>query len=507
MDTMVKLGARLACSPDMAQSVIQDLESLTVALPTRKACVAWKGRLDIIAMMWERAWAASHVTWRYIQVDGSPQHGWNFVNSRSEELSFPLGSSDLDILVALESHTYKFRRRTLTPMSVGYTRAKLADKLDILGRQLMLDSHSDKSGFDKVRCEVCNSITDQATERGLADGPNLVGDLEGIKVDMTSVLRGDVDMGSPAVAKSRLLPNCISTTDALHIMFGGLEESLKALPAWAEVETSLRDIANFLRNRLLRWAFMARCVPDAPTREKFKKWSSTLIDWEFEFLERLLDPMCVILDSFVELYDANKVRGAAVVAAGREAMDGHEEARKAASKAVTKAGEACDVRLLGVKAIAFLVIARIVGKYARWFEGCHCHEEVWTAQVSRKRKLEKFQQLVPGQTECIHKNRRATDMALGAIVDIRAAIQGATSPELDSRLATLSHLDRSYVLAFLQQLRDNLCEYYTAKFFYYGQPPLFLQLSTGHGSGIMKVLSRRPLRSLRRSETWRVVAC
>ena len=75
--------------------------------------------------------------------------------------------------------------------------------------------------------------------------------------DLDKVLREEVDLGDPALARTRLLPRGIRMHDVWHVLFGGLGASLKACPAWVETEEGLRTIANFLRDQNLRNRFRA----------------------------------------------------------------------------------------------------------------------------------------------------------------------------------------------------------------------------------------------------------
>ena len=71
---------------------------------------------------------------------------------------------------------------------------------------------------------------------------------------------------------------------------------------------AVRDIANFLRDRTLRWRFRAKCLSDNNTSEMFRHWSAEQINWEFEFLERVLDPMTDVIETFIQFYDIERMR-------------------------------------------------------------------------------------------------------------------------------------------------------------------------------------------------------
>ena len=93
--------------------------------------------------------------------------------------------------------------------------------------------------------------------------------------------------------------------DALHVMFGGLKAALNCSSFRMEKETVIRDIANFLRDRSLRWRVRARCIrfTDVQTSAMFKNWSGEHIEWEYEFSERLMAPLCEVLETFIDKFD------------------------------------------------------------------------------------------------------------------------------------------------------------------------------------------------------------
>ena len=178
----------------------------------------------------------------------------------------------------------------------------------MFGLQVMAESNEPTVLFDKARNSYFGTCTDQSTEQGIVDAPNIAGGLAAIDRDLNRILRQDVAMGSAEVRDSRLLPRGVSMTDALHIVFGGFEAVLKRLDVWRVTELAVRDIANFLRDRTLRWRFRAKCLFDRDTSEMFRNWSAEQIDWEFEFLERVLDPLTEVIEPFIAAYDLNRMR-------------------------------------------------------------------------------------------------------------------------------------------------------------------------------------------------------
>jgi hypothetical protein len=357
-------------------------------------------------------------------------------------------------------------------MSMGYGRTALPDKVDTFGKQLRNDSNDTVEMFNKYRREVEGVGTDQSTEQAISDSPNLLGDLDRIREDINKVLREDCEMGSPEVADTRLLPNSVSTTDALHVMFKGLEYALKKNEPWAECEKGLTHIANFLRDRLLRWRFRAACCDSPETSAKFVYWQAAKIDWEYEFLERVLDPLTEVIGDLIRCYDTRKMTAATRnVAYNGEEGAGNESRKDEVKKLVKATGVALELPLLPIKCEAFRIVAKAIGRRARWFEGCHCHAEIWQEQhTSRKRKYELFRKETHLDT-CIWKAKRATDMALGEIDNIKQELYAVTSPKYEELLAGLSPGERDYTVGLVRQLQDSIAEFLTAKFAHYQQLP------------------------------------
>ena len=107
----------------------------------------------------------------------------------------------------------------------------------------------------------------------------------------------------------------------MHVMHGGLEEVLKRSQLWLDTKVALRDIGLFLNDRPLRFRFRARCCPSWAVSAKFKYWSRTDVEFDFEFLELLLVPLDAILADFIAYFDVGKMR------VGRASPDETDERR------------------------------------------------------------------------------------------------------------------------------------------------------------------------------------
>jgi len=72
------LASRLVLPEAEARSVQRDLDSGTTVLPSKEALRVFSFKLDILLIYWERAHASRSNSFRYLQADSSPIHGWNF---------------------------------------------------------------------------------------------------------------------------------------------------------------------------------------------------------------------------------------------------------------------------------------------------------------------------------------------------------------------------------------------------------------------------------------------
>ena len=208
----------------------------------------------------------------------------------------------------------------------------------------------------------------------------------------------------------------------------------------------------------------------------FKNWSGEHIEWEYEFLERLLEPLCEVIDTFVKRFDYEKMRLSRDELAPNAVEGDNDEVMEAkkgdVAKLIKKTAVAVVVHLLSAKCEAFKLIAKAVGRRARWFEGCECHKEIWTTKwTSRKRKFEEFAKSVPGQRDCIWKGRRTTDMALGEVNNIVQDIHDATSDRLEEIINRMAGEDSAYLTTAIQELKDAIAEELADKFAYFQELP------------------------------------
>ena len=68
--------------------------------------------------------------------------------------------------------------------------------------------------------------------------------------------------------------------------------------------------------------------------------------------------------------------------------------------------------LLSAQTEAAHVFSAAVGKAARWFVGCKCHDCIWTMKISDARKQALLSRQI-GHRECVWRGRRGSELARG----------------------------------------------------------------------------------------------
>ena len=66
-------------------------------------------------------------------------------------------------------------------MTMGYGCSSLVHKSETLAREVMLESYADKQTFEMAQYEFFGANTDQSTESGIVDCPNIIGDLDAVE--------------------------------------------------------------------------------------------------------------------------------------------------------------------------------------------------------------------------------------------------------------------------------------------------------------------------------------
>jgi len=118
------------------------------------------------------------------------------------------------------------------------------------------------------------------------------------------------------------------------------------------------------------------------------------------------------------------------------------------------------------------VVAKVLGREARWMEACDCHEDMWTAGGNFSTRRKKFSKSTNGAyADCPWKGKRSMQMALGRSTTFFAAIMTASSPRLQELLARVSGPQRTAALEMMRRLQSRLVESLTAKLEFWNHIP------------------------------------
>jgi len=127
---------------------------------------------------------------------------------------------------------------------------------------------------------------------------------------------------------------------------------------------------------------------------------------------------------------------------------------------------------LGALIEAYNVFSKSVGREARWFTGCPCHDHIWRQPISDLAKLRLFKQEVgDGINECIWRGRRGLELARGHWKQMLQRVKRATSSELHLRLTKLSAEDRAVVISQFERMKTAWVEEMRVKFAYWDELP------------------------------------
>lgn len=461
---MCKLAAKMSARPEIATEICDSIDSCVTSIPNNRHLNIGIIRLDCLSMVWSRRRMANEICWRFCQVDASPVRGQNFLNIRVDTFAFPL---DVDWSVAMtQLHKY-YRRETFPPGFLGNGRAGVVEKVVQFTHRLRLMAGVEN--MDKMRGEFCGTGADQSVEYNIGDAPYVADtNLDGLRESINGILSQEV---TPSSADGYLLPNNVTATDTLHIIFWGLANAVKTLPSWKTTETHLRNIVTFLNNKPLRTRFRQQCCPDHATSNAFKFWSKQYIDWEFEFLEETIAPLMPLIPLLLRFYIVANMRAPdAAVDDGNDA-EARAEEREKNSKLVKLVSEALSYPNLDGLLECLLMVAYACGVQARWAEGCPCHEHIWTRKINFAAKMRAFVEET-GLPFCVFKGRRGTELALGYVSRRMVPfLRDFRSDRFSAILLASDAVARTELLSMESTLKCRMIELVLSKFGYWEEPP------------------------------------
>ena len=319
------------------------------------------------------------------------------------------------------------------------------------------------------RSEVFGIVSDQATEKGIAD-----------VCHMMHFLPGEFTKPEDSL---RAFPNAMWMPEHLHIFNNALENAVTSAPLWSQFLPKLRAIERFLQDASLRTLFRATCLHGQPVVSKlFANFSGSHIEWRWEYLEKTLDKLVPLLpylrDSFKVDSLLNSVEGNINPAIVKEAR------------------AALDTPLFAEFSELVRTVGKCIYKFTHMLEGCPCHSDIWSGPGTYKSKVARMVQLT-GHKSCFWKGRMGPWLQVVGIQHLTNMITTSTSDQLQSSVSAMTERKRGIFLSLESVIKAALIEELTQKLVFHSEPPYnCISMAWGEFPGAIQQL---PGRSARRT--------
>ena len=451
-------------------------------LPGDMTMRRWHVKLDLMSMMFRRwQYEQGHFdqSFVYICSDGSPQWGYDFLITKIFVATIKLPEEDCkDPLAYVDVDEH------LLPMATcGHGRSKLEHKFPKLVRQINLEVGTEQ--LPLFRNSVRSCYSDQAAEKGLWGSPNLTETNSAIVLQDLRVGAPSKDMSSTA---SFLFPRAWVHPGLLHIYFNALQAACLRLEQWPDIEAALRGLSRFLSKRLLRNQFVhVTHMFEDDGADVFESFSGGCYNWRWEKLEGLVLQLRRILPVlYLRWRNEDLQREADRI--GDDAGD-EEHRTSRIVLGVINALKTPDL-LFWIEII--WVISHVVGKEARWQEGCRCHGDVvaGTSTPFPKRRRRIGDRI--REDPCPWKGHRAVENVMGRIAVLKENIRGASSNTLTQLFGRMTEATRTRLLAIPSRMKEAIIEELEYKLkFYCEYPWLVLEiLSPFFGGTVLQSKAR-----------------
>jgi hypothetical protein len=221
-------------------------------------------------------------------------------------------------------------------------------------------------------------------------------------------------------------------------VWNAFEAAVKRTLAWAEYKETLAAILGFLGHKGLRDRFLHTCFEGAGEAERrhFRGWKYKVVDWKWEYMEEAFARLALAMPVFLRRFDEEKLK--------KSIGHAQPEAGTIDPKCMVKIKEAqARSAVLCARTEAYAVLAGAVGREARWFGGCPCHDHIWTSGDSPERQRAQFRREVgEGVLECIWRGRRGSELARGRWRGMVSSVRDASSSELHVRVSRQAWIRR-----------------------------------------------------------------
>lgn len=188
-----------------------------------------------------------------LQLDASPQKGFQFFCVVEELVSWPSSSSLTDQVNLNLNECVSRRILPLAVLARGRTSAWHKTSTLVFSLKLLA---GDGPLWEKLRKSVRGIVSDQGVEQHMAEHANM----EPLIVTETLQKLRRGDLSREVFLDGYLFPCCLWTPDHLHMIFGAIKNACEAHPIWPSLHKVLRDFGSFLRNREMRLCNICVCV-------------------------------------------------------------------------------------------------------------------------------------------------------------------------------------------------------------------------------------------------------
>jgi len=441
-----------AVAPQPTQAINDYIDHGGVRLPKQTALASAWVKLDCMAVLYERSLLKHSDFKRYLMADASAKQ-WNYLCVRETTIRLPNGGwpeqamDSISLCRVWSTHAWQCT-------VLGHGAANLGFKFrNVLHSMLLVCG--DEEQLRRFRLSVIAWTSDQGTERKLADAaladqPNL----ERLRNICQKVSFEGLELGCNEALQVHLFPNCLYMPGHQHILFNGLEESIKRSPLWSSgFSEGLHAMVSMLNSRGLRDRFVMTCMKDAPAfeREALKHFAKKHLDWRWESFGELLTCLCPLVPIFLKYWSLAAMKGGTD---GLSLIDPSD---------LKKVDAFLQARWLRPCLEMLRVVSMTVNRWSSWMEGCSCHEVVWTGKGTWEQKRQRLQSEF-GIADCPWKGCRGSAMAAGGVSEFLDEIIACDSSEFNMLLADMVPGERPHVVAAMHSLKEWLYEVYDAKF-------------------------------------------
>ncbi len=232
LSDIIEMSLKMACPKDILPRALHDLRSGVTRIPGREVLRKADFRVNLIDLLYQRQLLNNHVFARFWQGDSSPQGGHNFFVLVEDRLKWSSRQTVEERLAV--NWDSQFERRHLTTTTLGYGMGSLLGKASNTQHATALEAGTWVK-FTAIRYSVKTWSSDQGVDCQIVDSPCLIDEdfknLTNLLQDMTE---SKITMNSEAAAEAYFLPFCLYYPDHLHIIYNAFEESVCAIPTWAD---------------------------------------------------------------------------------------------------------------------------------------------------------------------------------------------------------------------------------------------------------------------------------